>query len=298
MGIRYGRIPHGSGEVEWHHISHVECDGIGGFARLLRQRGAVLDQLPITKIPCRSVIRPIWILWRKSLQATRCARRSDWLDGQTTRTGPPEDVAWHVFSETETQDLLAACRIHRVTLNSLLLHHLDAAVRPELGLAEARLPWLIPVNLRTEVRLPDDTVNQVSGIDVVIGPADNMHQVHQQILHRLAHGEHRANFLLMELGKLLSHEKKMRMLARSRAMPAGNIGSFSNLGSWDTHQEIDSRDSWLFCPPLVTGQRLAAGCVTFQNRLSLMMQAHANHTGLPELTKVWMQRWIKRIEKI
>jgi hypothetical protein len=292
MGIRYGRIPHGSDEPEWLHVSHVECDGLGGFARLLRQRGATIDQLPTTKSHCRRIIGPLWKLWRNSRTAPPCATRNDWLRGLEPQSGPPKNVAWHVFSEQETKRLLDTCRSRQITVNSLLLKHLDTAVRPELNLGQALLPWMIPINLRHEKKADDDTTNQVSCVEPLIAPDDSVQAVHQQILRRLADGEHRANFLLMALGKFLSHDWKKLILARSRAKPAGNIGSFSNLGSWDPHKQIDTQDAWLFCPPVVTGQRLSAGCITFQNRLSLMLQAHLDHSGSPTVTKCWMERWV------
>jgi hypothetical protein len=292
MGIRYGRIPHGSTEPEWFHISHVECDGIGGFARLLRQQGAAIDQLPSNKSPCRGIFGPVWRLWRNNRHPHTCAQRADWLRAQKPQGGPPGDLAWHVFSEHQTEHLLDSSRRQQVTINSLLLKHLDSAVRPELDLNEAPLPWMIPVNLRSDSKPSDDTANQVSCVDAIIAPDDSAHDVHLQILKRLADGEHRANFLLMQLGMFMSHKHKMRFLARNRAKPAGNIGAFSNLGSWDPHQQISPHDSWLFCPPLATGQRLAAGCVTFQNRLGLMLQTHLPPSGSPALAPCWMQRWV------
>jgi hypothetical protein len=295
MGIRYGRIPSGSTEVEWFHVSHVECDGVGGFARLLRQRGAAIAKLPSAKKPCRGIIGPIWRLWRNKRHAPPCSPRGDWLHGHEAKQGTPADSAWHLFSERETKQLLDACRRQNITVNSLLLRFLDASVRPELGLSDARLAWMVPVNLRGEGNVADDTANQVSCVDVLIAPDDSVNAVHEQINHRLAQGEHRANFLLMELGKFLSHERKMRYLARHRAKPAGNIGVFSNLGSWDPQKRIDAHDAWLFCPPLVTGQRLAAGCVTYQNRLGLMLQTHPYPSGMPEPTKCWMNRWVAGI---
>jgi hypothetical protein len=295
MGIRYGRIPHGSGEVEWFHVSHVECDGVGGFARLLRQHGAAIDPLPKTQNPCRGIIGPLWKFWRNSRKSPTCATRADWLRGHQTQSGAPNDFAWHLFSEQETQLIIEAGRRQQATVNSLLLAHLDASVRPELDLCEARVPWMIPINMRDDRVVTDDTSNQVSCVDVIIAPDDSVNEIHQQILKRLADGEHRANFLLMELGKLLSHARRMRYLAQSRSKPAGNIGAFSNLGSWDPQKRIDSDDAWLFCPPLATGQRLAAGCVTFQNKLGLMIQTHRDPSGLQGLTKRWMERWVSQI---
>jgi hypothetical protein len=295
MGIRYGRVPHGSGEVEWFHVSHVECDGVGGFARLLRRHGAVIDPLPKTKNPCRGIIGPLWRLWRNSRRHSNSATRGDWLRNHQPQSGAPGDPAWHLFSEQETQLILEAARRQRVTVNSLLLTHLDASVRPELGRCDARLPWMVPINMRGDGKVADDTSNQVSCFDVVIAPDDSVSEVHRQIIKRLADGEHRANLLLMELGKLLGHERRMQYIARSRTKPAGNIGAFSNLGSWDAQKRIDSDDAWLFCPPLATGQRLAAGCVTFQNKLGLMIQARRDPSDPPEPAKRWMERWVARI---
>jgi hypothetical protein len=190
---------------------------------------------------------------------------------------------------------LKPAAVIKFTANSLLLAHLDASVRPALGLEHASLPWMVPINLRGGSTSTDDTENQVSCVDVIIAPEDRVLDVHNQILNRLAQGEHRANFLLMQLGRFLGQERKMRMLSHSRSKPQGNIGVFSNLGSWDSQMPIPTRDSWVFCPPLVTGQRLAAGCVTFQNRLGLMLHTRPDNTGLPDLASHWMGGWVNRI---
>jgi hypothetical protein len=87
MGIRYGRIRQPAREPEWHMVSHCECDGIGGMARLLRAEGADLRQLPESQHPSRGIIKPLWRLlrdrWRHSTEnplphpaATRAWRTS------------------------------------------------------------------------------------------------------------------------------------------------------------------------------------------------------------------------------
>ncbi len=60
MGIRYGRKPANTEEVDWSFISHCDCDGIGGFAKLLRKQGANLQTLPETKYPNHRIIQPLW----------------------------------------------------------------------------------------------------------------------------------------------------------------------------------------------------------------------------------------------
>src|SRR5687768_9767314 len=46
VGIRFGHIKPGSDKVEWYFLSHIDVDGIGGFAKLLRERGADIRDLP------------------------------------------------------------------------------------------------------------------------------------------------------------------------------------------------------------------------------------------------------------
>lgn len=293
MGIRFGRLRQGSQEVEWSYVSHCECDGIGAFARLLREEGAALDTLPSTIAPSRAIIAPLWNLWQNRHSPDDCARRSDWHFDKHPRPGPSEAVAWHCFSETETADIVRYCRQHQVSVNSFLLKHLDQAVRPDIRRPDARIPWMVPVNLRGDFHLTDDTENHVSCVDVLIAAGDLPQHVHEQIHQRLERGEHRANYLLLGIGKVLSLRFKVKLLSRNRSRTNGNIGAFSNLGVWDSEKKIPTDDTWLFCPPVVDGQLLGAGCVTFQNRLALTLQAHPWQSHKPEIAARWMNRWVK-----
>ena len=299
MGIRYGRVPHGSDTVEWHFVSHCDCDGIGGFARLLRERGAVLDDLPRTKTPCRGTIGPLWRLWRGSREVVERANRRDW--GQmgskgVKRSDDSETLAWSLFTEEQTQNIRERCRRDQVTVNSILLKHLDQAVRPDIGRPRLKIPWMIPVNLRGDIHYDDDTENHVSCVEVQIDAEDAAESVHKQILHRLKRGEHRANYLILKLGRLLTHKAKIKYLNKDRSKEVnGNIGAFSNLGVWDPEKKIQTDDSWLFCPPVVSGQLLGAGCVTFQNRLGLVIQGNPRLRFPPDIASDWMTRWVTSI---
>lgn len=280
MGIRFGRVLDRTGEVEWFFVSHVDCDGIGGFARILRERGIETGKLPEAKYPCRGVIAPLWNLWRDSRKASDCAVRDDWL----LLCAGGDSVGWHLFTMEETRRIVARCRGMGVTVNSFLLKHLDEAVRPEIRRREARIRWLVPVNLRGDIQHNDDTENHVSGIEVCIAPGDSAVDVQAQILRRLARGEHRANHLLLMAGCILSHSAKVKCLRIGRTKPVGNIGSFSNIGVWNLNTATD--DGWVFCPPVVSGQLFGAGCVTFQGRLGLALQGHSQGT---------MARWLEMV---
>lgn len=293
MDIRYGRLSNGRGEPEWFGIPHVECDGIGGFARLLREHGIAVPQLPQAKPQGGSTIGSLWRFWRNSRHSSTTATRNDWCDTKAA-TGVP-DIAWHVFGTQETKAIIDACRRQQITVNSLLLQCLDAAVRPKLGIHDVGIPWMIPVNMRGQVKYPDDTENHVSCVDLIVSPHDTLTSLHQQMTTRLERGEHLANFTLMNLGRFFSHRLKQRLLVRSRSKIEGNIGAFSNLGSWSPELSSDTDEAWLFCPPMVTGQRLAAGCVTFHHRLSLMLQTRTSATISDDLAQRWVTRWQEHI---
>jgi len=237
----------------------------------------------------------LWRLWRGSREETDYADRTDWSKSDPPASKVSGTVAWHLFSDTETADILGKCRLERVTVNSLLLKRLDQVIRPEIRRPHLRIPWMIPVNLRGDINYADDTENHVSCVEVSIAPDDSAQRIQSQILRRLMRGEHRANHLLLGLGKFLSHQAKVKILKKQRSKTAGNIGAFSNLGVWDPGKRIKTDDSWLFCPPVVTGQLLGAGCVTFQNRLGLTIQGQSGSISSPDIVTGWMKRWVEGI---
>ena len=300
MGIRFGRVHKETEELEWEYVSHCDCDGIGGFARLSRNRGADVGTLPTIKKSCIGIISPLWRLLCASRRSCDYAQRSDWAPEspeKTLETEAAQAVAWHLFSEEETIGILAKCRSRKVTVNSVLLQHLDEAVRADIRRPHLTIPWMIPVNIRGDISLPDDTSNHVSCVQVDLAPNDLAEEIQKQIQRRLKNGEHRANYLLLGLGKFLSHESKVKFLIKDRSKPAGNIGAFSNLGVWDSKKKIKTEYSWLFCPPVVKGQLLAAGCVTFQNRLGLAIQAHPQLRVSSDTVHAWMTRWTGKINE-
>src|SRR5260221_2907370 len=64
-------------------------------------------------------------------------------------------------------------------------------------------------------------------------------------------------------------------------MSQWNLGSFSNLGDWDSEKTITQSDcegAWMFAPPVLRCQMVGAGCLTFQNPFSLLIQTHPDLT--------------------
>jgi hypothetical protein len=301
IGIRYGRIGPGASEPEWFFLPHSEVDGIGGFARLLRQRGANLHQLP----RIRHFSEPSLAALVRALPKYLSPRhRVKWgaLDGQprpTANSKPPSAVAWHVFDDEETAQIRRVCRKASYTVNSFLLKHLTRAIRPFLQDESSVLPWMVPVNLRGRVVQDSDEHNHSSYVSVRVRSYETVYDVHRNIYSALAAGEHWANWDAYQSGNYLPRALRRFLVLRDRATAQWNIGGFSNLGIWDSDAEIQQPDclgGWLFAPPVLRCQMLGAGCVTFQNRLGLLIQAHPELTTSSVSPRDWMMNWVREIE--
>lgn len=301
IGIRFGRVPPGKTEPEWIFLPHKEVDGIGGLADILRRKGAQLPRLPQIKHPAApsrfAVLKTLpkfltpqnKLKWGPIERATRVSTNSE----------PPSAVAWHVFDESSTTQIRRVCRKACITVNSFLLKHLTKAIRPFLEDQSSVVPWMVPVNLRGKVNRERDIDNHSSYVSVNVRPYDTVHDVHRKTYAALEDGDHWANWYAYESSRFLSAGMRRYLIRTEKYMAQWHIGAFSNLGDWDSEKKITQSDclgGWLFCPPVLRCQHLGTGCVTFQNRLSLLIQVHPELTTSSAVPKAWIQNWVKEIE--
>ncbi len=301
IGIRFGRIAPGASDPEWIFLRHTDFDGVGGFAEILRRRGAVLDRLPQINHPVSpswsSVLRALpkyvsprrRVLWRSQPGATASYKSQD----------PPKAVGWHVFDEAATTQIRHVCRKSGFTVNSFLLKHLTKAIRPFLQDQSAVVPWMVPINIRGKVDRGRETDVHTSYVGVKIRSYETIHDIHRNIYAALHVGEHWANWQMYLLGRFIPASVQRWLVASELGTSQWNIGGFSNLGDWDPDKQITQPDclgNWLFCPLAFRCLSLAAGCVTFQNQLSLMIQAHPTVTTDSAVPRSWVQNWVKEIE--
>lgn len=301
IGIRFGYVQGEAMDPQWIFLPHVDFDGIGGFAELLRRDGAQLPRLPQIKHPRAASWMP---LLRALPRYASPRRRVRWASANgnaapSTRTNPPRAVAWHLCNESTTTRIRLACRNASVTVNSFLLKHLTKAIRPFIEDQSTDVPWMIPVNLRGKVDRGRDTANHTSYVAVRVRSYETVRDIHRSVYTALASGEHWANWYAYQSGNLFTARMRRRLIASERCMSQWNLGSFSNLGDWDPEKRISSTNGhrgWFFCPPVLRCQPIGAGCVTFQNRLSLTIQAHPELTIDSQVPSNWLHAWIKEIE--
>ncbi|MCP5525322.1 MAG: hypothetical protein H7A47_00765 [Verrucomicrobiales bacterium] len=301
IGIRFGRLAPGASEPEWFLLPHSEVDGIGGLADLLRRRGAALGRLP----RIHHFSRPAYTALLRTTPRYLAPRRpTRWgaLPGDrrpSTKDEPPSSVAWHVFDEDLTAMIRRVCRKAGYTVNSFLLKHLARAIRPSLHDQTAPMPWMVPVNLRGAVSRSRDTDNHSSYVSVRVRSWETVYDVHRSIYAALASGEHWAHWWTYKTGNFLPRGVRAMLVRRGRAVAQLNIGSFSNLGLWDSDRQINQPEclgGWLFAPPVLRCQMVGAGAVTFQHRLGLVIQVHPELTTDPAVPEAWMRDWIREME--
>ena len=301
IGMRFGRIAPGKGDPEWMFIRHDDFDGIGAFAEIFRQRGAPFDSLPQARHPAVPSLLSVIPLLKMHVQPRR---RLKWKNlGQNMKLQgtpqPPLAFAWHVFDEAVVAEIRHVCNSTGVTVNSFLLKNLTKAIRPSLEDPLSPVPWMIPVNLRGRVNCGRDTANHMGHITANVAPSDSAQDIHHHIYSAMESKEHCANWFAYELGRFTTHRMRKFFIKKELATSKWNLGAFSNLGVWDPEKKIRQPSclgDWLVCPPVVRFQLIGAGCVTFQNRLSLTIQAHPELTIDPQVCKDWISAWVEKIE--
>lgn len=300
VGIRFGYQGPGQENPEWQFIDHSGFDGVGGFAKILRERGASLKSLP--KISRHSRVK-LSALWESLPGLVRSRKFPSWRD--TFPTSParnnqaPGAFATHRFNHEQTQQLLELSRHHGVSVNSLLLHSLDAAIRSFLEDSATPISWMVPVNLRGMVKREVEESNHSSYLTPRICADDSLQTVHSKIRRKLQTGQHLLTWKTYSLTRFLSHSAKKMIIRHNRVMADHCLGCFSNLGEWDpgcqwTGEQLAG--NWFFSPPTLRCQKIAAGCLTFQNQLTLTLQIHPELTSDPEIARKWIKAWVGTIK--
>lgn len=302
VGIRFGRLASGMSEPEWFYRSHADYDGIGGFADILRGRGARLGPLPEIPHP----VEPSWRYFLESVPAYLQPReRVVWRERfphthPSVSTSPPEAVAWRIFSEEESSTIRRNCHSAGVTVNSYLLKRLSDAIFPSLAEGSDFLPWMIPVNLRGKVTRKRDTENHSSYVRIRVGKGDTIRDVHASVYRELAGGGHWANWLAYDALKGLPAALRRTVIKIERVTSQWVVGAFSNLGVWDDARILegsDIDDRWLFTPPAMRFFKIAAGCITYRGHLGLALHLHPELSADPADAGRWMDAWVGSLRR-
>jgi hypothetical protein len=196
-------------------------------------------------------------------------------------------LAWKLFSEEETAAIAVAAREDGVTVNTFLLHHLDAAVAQRLTPASSGRLWMVPVNLRGAVTRPNEAAPHMSFFGVSIEGASTVGALQAQIKRLKEQGVHWGTWIALHAGRLIGAKGLRDDLVKREKQGHGWTGIFSNLGVWN----VPGSGSWIFGPAISRVHPVGAGCVTMNGRMALSMQLHDAFGGDLALTQALLDDW-------
>lgn len=297
IGIRFGHLPPDSEEPEWQYFSHADYDGIGGFADILRTRGFDPGTLPSIPHPAP---RTWWPFLRSMYLYLTPRERVTWKKrfggkAQPRHDKAPESVAWHIFDRDTTNRIIAACKNTNYTVNSFLLAHLGEALFPDAAEDTRKIGIMVPVNLRGKVNRTRDTENHVSFVRVPMERKDSPSRVHQKIYRELNRGEHWANWNAYTATRFIPLKIRRAMVKADLVTSQYTVGVFSNIGVWNRDGQFPLEGDWLFAPPAMRFFMIAAGCVTWNGRLSLCLHLHPEISADPQDARDWISSWTASI---
>lgn len=290
------------------YLSHMYYDGIGGLVTIMRENGLIVSELP--KIKTMSVLSPsrsVWELCFDHILNLFCVnRRSANKDKKLVKfelsatevTSKRTPFAWHAFSREELEEIKKLCKSENITVNTFLFYHLDKAVRSVSKTPELPMSCLLPVNLRGMVHQHRDTDNHSVTIAIRSEKSDNMRTLHEKIQHKLKNGEHLASWKMYHLTRFLPHFVRVALLQganRSEVFTFSNLGSFrvSTVGNAvDSTDNNADNSTWYFCPNVGKRVPITAGCVTVNEKMTLMIRFH---DSFPYDSQLLLNKWIKNI---
>ncbi len=273
ISIIYGSTgPAAPRSPKWFEVQHDQFDGISGFALVLREQGLRPDAVPTLKADR-------FTLWRglQGLVAvlpalkTRPRRWHHFNAARPVRSRPVDErLAWKLLTPQETAAIAAAAKDAGVTVNTLLLHHLDAAVTRRLVPLAADRLWMVPVNLRGAVTRPREASPHMAFLGVRIQAPSSLGALQDQVTRLRQRGAHWGAWIALHAGRLVGARGLRADLVKREKKQHGWTGIFSNLGSWS----VPGSDGWIFGPAISRVHPVGAGCVTVNGRMALSIQLH------------------------
>ncbi|WNO11554.1 hypothetical protein [Teredinibacter sp. KSP-S5-2] len=295
ISIIYGRLPEGEENQapEWFELPHDKYDGISGMAYLLRNAGFSIDVLPSLKNDSyrffKSVKGILSVLPHMGMRQQKWVR----FDRSVAKLELPvsERIAWHLFSEQESQYIVADSKKLGVTVNSYLLFHLDRAVSKILTSPEDARKWMVPVNMRGAVSRKNEYTPQMSFLGVDTQADTTLTDIHGQVLKAKSKAFHWGAWAMFNAGFLAGKEGIRKDIKKRDARNHSWTGTFSNLGVWN----IPGAGSWLFGPTTGRTYPVAAGCISMNKRIGITVQLHEALLGDIETAYDVVDLWSKHV---
>jgi hypothetical protein len=295
VGIRFAKAVAGESKVTWSYLSHVDVDGMGALALLVKQDG-IEGEVPLPTIREKTkpgLLAGIGAQLRFLLRKSQPSANWKSLDPSWKKPAVPlpagTAVATGGLNLDRTQRFIEKARALGVSTNSLLLSALVRASKPYI--CEGPMLWRVPVNMRGPVKTISALANHCSFIEVPIEADDSAARVHQQIKSCFDRREHWAAWFFCNIGSLIGYLGMHVVHAIYHWMSKGRpwVGTMSNLGTWN------GVGDWYFGPGCQFANPVGAGVIICNGRLLLTLEAHPSIARDSSLPEALMERWIAEI---
>lgn len=277
-------------EPVWYELPHDKFDGISGLASLLRAQDCKVDTLPVLRNDSYTFLRGLRGFF--SVAPTLGIRKQAWIASfdwqyQISAREVAERLAWNLFSEEETLQIISQAKAAEVTLNTYLLFHLDAVVRKHLTGTEANRCWMLPVNLRGVITRETEASPHMSYLGVELAKDISLSQLQSKITGLKKDCFHWGTWTLFKSLFLLGKSGIRKDILDRKKKHHGWTGTFSNLGNWNV---VDA-GHWIFCPTVSMVHPVGAGCITMNGRLAITMQLHEALNADLQITWSLINSW-------
>jgi len=294
--IHFGHVDAPGGPPVWTPVSHQRFDGVGGFVKLLRETGHTVDAMPELKDERTPRLFRVVHAWARYLFRRRPTYRWAPLPASTVEGAPPA-MATHVFDEDATRAVAASAKSLGITVNTLLLDRLTRVIRRTILGRPRSVSWMIPINMRGGVKLADEMTNHSSFLEISVVEGEAATALQQRVRQAVADHQHWAFWYSFQAGRYFGMVGRRLFMKASIFGRSHWVGSFSNLGVWNPVAEGAHPYAWFFCPPPVPSQPFGVGCVTYQGRLSLTLQAHSSIAADASVAARWLREIVEEIQR-
>src|SRR3989339_78527 len=214
-------------------MSHEKYDGVGAFAKLLRESGlrvGVLFDISAKLQRPLTIFQKSWAIFLYLKDSF--PRKTFWKKEQLEVVGKKLSPAMLAFSLEETLQIKQQAKQKGVSLNSWLLFHLDQIVSQELLAKNQEKWWLIPCNMRPYVVKVPDTGNHASYVVAKIAAKDGPKEIHQKVKKMLSNNYHWGAWYVFQISRWIKIIGMKMIFSNYYRNNHSWVGTLSNLGAW------------------------------------------------------------------